>query len=156
MLDPLSAAVVTSLPTNETAALAAALIVAGAFPEVLAFAARVVAEPEVPKRATTSPKRPCRSNGNGAGRETMIRKRDDKLAALVRETPTATIAEMARQMRVAKNTVRAGLERLEIAGLVEREGRAWRPAEPCPVPETPKWTGSVSARRHPVEERAHA
>jgi predicted ArsR family transcriptional regulator len=86
----------------------------------------------------------------------MIRKRDDKLAALVRDPPAATIGEMARQLRVAKNTVRAGLERLEIAGVIEREGRSWRPAEPRPAPETPRWTGSVSARRHPVEERAHA
>jgi hypothetical protein len=157
MLDPLSDVVVASLRTSETAALAAAMVIAGAFPEVLAFAAKVIGAPPagraVPKRVT---RRPRRDNGHGGGRESGMRKRDDKLAAIIRETPTATIGGMARLLRVAKNTVRDGLERLEIAGVLEREGRSWRPAEPRPVPETPKWTAPVSARRHPVEERAHA
>jgi hypothetical protein len=51
MLDPLSAAVVTSLGTHETAALAAAMVIAGSFPEIPAFAARVIRRPAETLRA---------------------------------------------------------------------------------------------------------
>jgi hypothetical protein len=101
--------VVSSLCTNETAALAAAMIVAGSFPDVVSFAARVagaphrpkVDAPEPPKRARGRPKR-----GNGHDREA-------KLAALIRDEPGVTIAEMSRRLKAAPNTVRACLERLE-------------------------------------------
>jgi hypothetical protein len=157
MLDPLSDAVIEGLRTDKTSALAAALIVAGSFPEVLAFAARVI---EGPRSRPAAPKRAARRD-NGHDRGRTLQKRDNKLAELIRETPGLTIVEMARQLRAAQNTVRASLERLEIAGLVEHEGRSWRAAEPRPPVETPKWTAPVSAqgdrrRRAEAEEHAHA
>jgi hypothetical protein len=52
---------------------------------------------------------------------------------------------MARELKVAENTVRADLERLEIAGLVEHEGRSWRAAEPePPTKEPPRWTDAAA------------
>jgi hypothetical protein len=78
MLDPLSDAVVTSLRTNETAALAAAMVIAGSFPEVLAFAARVIGgprRPEEPEEANPPKRargRPRRGNGSGNGRERAL------------------------------------------------------------------------------------
>jgi hypothetical protein len=58
---------------------------------------------------------------------------------------------MSRRVKAAPNTVRAGLERLEVAGLIEREGKSWRVAEPRPPVETVKWTAPVSAQRRRVE-----
>jgi hypothetical protein len=64
---------------------------------------------------------------------------------------------MSRRVKAAPNTVRAGLERLEIAGLIEREGKSWRIPTPRQPVETAKWVGPVSARRRvEAEEREHA
>jgi hypothetical protein len=140
------------LRANETAALAAAIIIAGSFPEIASFAARVAGGlPDAPKPPSGVKRR---RHGNG-GREGKMLKRDDKLAALIQETPAITIAAMSRRLKAAPNTVRAGLERLEIAGLIEREGKSWRVAEPRPPVETAKWTAPVSAQRRRIETEEH-
>jgi hypothetical protein len=54
MSNPLPDPTVSALQTHETAALAAAMIIASSFPEILDFAARISARrpaPESPKRA---------------------------------------------------------------------------------------------------------
>jgi hypothetical protein len=96
MLDPLSDAVVAVLRTNETAALAATLIVAGAFREVLAFAARVV--------------------GNGGDRETMMPtrrassdRRDPAVDNLRQRPPTPRRRARARLTRQAPKGGRADI-----------------------------------------------
>ena len=146
MSNPLPDSTVSILRTDETGALAAAMIIAGSFPDIASFAARVAGgPPEPPKRARGRPKR-----GNG-------RDRDAKLAALIRDEPGVTIAEVSRRVKAAPNTVRAGLERLETAGLIERVGKSWRVAEPRPPVETAKWVAPVSARRRvEAEEHEHA
>jgi hypothetical protein len=54
MFDPLPESVIATLRTNETAALAAMLIIGGSFPGILAFAARVVEPPQRPAVGMTS------------------------------------------------------------------------------------------------------
>jgi hypothetical protein len=98
--------VVLTLRTDETAALAAAMIIAGSFPDIVSFAARVAGAPPDGPKPRGRPKR-----GNG-------RDRDARLAALIRDEPGVTIAEMSRRLKAAPNPVRACLERLEIAGLI--------------------------------------
>jgi hypothetical protein len=148
MPNPLPDSTVSILGTNETAALAAAMIVAGSFPDIVSFAARVadashkVAVPDAPKPQRASRGRPKRGNG---------RDRDAKLAALIRDEAGVTIAEMSRRLKAAPNTVRASLERLESADAIERDGKSWRVAEPRPPVETAKWTAPVSAQRRRVE-----
>jgi hypothetical protein len=144
--DPLPDSVVSTLRTSETAALSATMIIAGSFPDIVSFAARVAgAPPDGPKP------RGCPKRGNG-------RDRDAKLAALIRDEPGVTIAEMSRRLKAAPKTVRACRERLENADAIERDGKSWRIAAPRPPVETAKWTAPVSAqrRRVEVEERAHA
>jgi hypothetical protein len=81
MSNPMPDSTVSALRTNETAALAAAMIVAGSFPDIVSFAARVadasvkVAVPDAPKPQRAARGRPKRGNG---------RDRDAKLAALIR------------------------------------------------------------------------
>jgi hypothetical protein len=48
MFDPLPDSVIATLRSNETTALAAILIIGGSFPDILAFAARVVEPPQKP------------------------------------------------------------------------------------------------------------
>ena len=132
------------------------MIIAGSFPDIVSFAARVsagvkvsneiLADHEPPKRARGRPKR-------GDGHD-----RNAKLTALIRDKPGVTIAEMSRRLKAAPNTVRACLERLENADAIERDGKSWRIPAPRPPVETAKWTGPVSAQRRHVEEeeREHA
>jgi hypothetical protein len=155
MSNPLPDSTVSALRANETAALAAVLIVAGSFPDIVSFAARVadashkVAVPDAPKPQRASRGRPKRGNG---------RDRDARLAELIRDEPGVTIAEMSRRLKAAPNTVRACLERLENADAIERDGKSWRIPAPRPPVETAKWTAPVSAQRRRVEaeEREHA
>jgi hypothetical protein len=141
------------LRTNETAALSAAMIIAGSFPEIASFAARVAGAPHRPPdgpKPQRAPKgRPKRGNEHD---------RDAKLAALIRDELGVTIAEMSCRLKAAPNTVRACLERLENAGAIERDGKSWRIPAPRPPVETAKSIAPVSAQRRRVEaeEDEHA
>jgi hypothetical protein len=84
MSNPLPDSTVSTLRTNETAALAAAMIIAGSFPDIASFAARVAGGPPDAPKPLSAAKRRRRGNGHGAGREGEMLKRDDKLAALIR------------------------------------------------------------------------
>ena len=119
------------------------MIIAGSFPDIVSFAASPARGPM--RQAARG--RPRRGNGHD---------RDAKLAALIRDEPGVTIAEMSRRLKAAANTVRAGLERLEKplqSSATENPG-----ASPNLPVETAKWTAPVSAhrRRDEAEEHAHA
>ena len=67
MSNPLPDSVVSTLRTSETAALAAAMIIAESFPDIVGFAARVAGAPDRPKvTARDAPKSP--SAGQAAWR----------------------------------------------------------------------------------------
>jgi hypothetical protein len=92
--DPLPDSVVSVLRTNEAAALAAAMIIDGAFPDIASFAARVSgdaqkAAPEPPKRARGRAK-------PGAGRVREAPDQcDQRLIAAMRANPGASIGKLA-------------------------------------------------------------
>ena len=115
------------------------MIIAGSFPDIVSFAARVAGAPPDGPKLRGRPKR-----GNG-------RDRDAKLTALIRDELGVTIAEMSRRLKAAPNTVRASLERLENADAIERDGKSWRIPAPRPPVETAKWTAPVTAQRRRVE-----
>jgi hypothetical protein len=140
MLDPLSAAVVTSLGTNETAALAVAMIIAGSFPEIPAFAARVIEGPQRPsEREAAKPPKRARSRprrGNGRSRRETLDQIDDRLLAAMKANPDARISTLAEAIGKSRTAAISALNGLRTAGLVDSADRLWtlieqREAPPC-------------------------
>ena len=70
--------VVSTLRTDETAALAAAMIIAGAFPDALSFAARVAGAPQGPPDAPKPEKAAKRSNGHARRSNGRVREAPDQ------------------------------------------------------------------------------
>ena len=151
MFDPLPDSVIATLRSNETAALAAMLIIGGSFPDILAFATRVLAPPtavaEPPKRARGRQRRNNR-------REAC----DERLVAAMKANPGASIGELADAIGKSRTTTVSALHRLRDAGLAESLSGISTLTEPPPPKETPRWTAPVSEqrRRARVEEREHA
>jgi hypothetical protein len=165
MSNPLPDSTISALQTCKTAALAAALIVAGSFPEILAFAAKVSVRPggvkasndvlteyEPPKRAGRRPKR-----GDGRVREAPDQC-DERLMKTMKANPGANIASLAEAIGKSRTSTVNALRRLRDAGLAESRDRVWTLTEPAAPKETPRWTAPVSAQRRRVEaeEREHA
>jgi hypothetical protein len=137
--------VVEALQTCESAALAAAMIIGAAFPEVLAFAARVRPQFEPPKHA----KRRRRSGGQ---RET-IGEVDDKLVAAMKARPGANIGDLAAAIGKSRTSTVSSLHRLRDAELAESRDGVWVLTEPEPVKDIEPWTAPLASRRR---EHAHA
>jgi hypothetical protein len=154
---PLPDSVIATLRTaDETAALAASMIIAGAFPGVLAFAARVASPArEVPE----APKPASEPRGRYVGKGRVV-DRDEQVLANLKACPDASIAQRARVLGCTRSTVDAALERLAIADRVRRTGRgAWIATKPAPaIPaETARWIGkplTAQRKRHAEEEEA--
>jgi hypothetical protein len=161
MSNPLPDSTVSILRTNETAALAAAMIIAGSFPGILDFAAGVagaahkVAVPDAPKPQRAGRGRPKR--GNGHVRETPDQC-DERLIAAMRANPCASIGKLANAIGKSRTTTVTALHRLRDADLAQSLDRVWSLVEPTEPKPTPKWVDPVSAQRRRVEaeERAHA
>ena len=173
MADPLSSDVVATLKTDKCAALAAALILAGSFPELLAWAQRTIVPPATKAngvghdKASTSAQ-PCKANGsggsNGVAKSKVVRakgshnpreaaaKHDQALLALMQANPDATVTEIIRMSGRPRNSATLSLERLEKAGLVEHAGRGkWIAVDPdlleVPTPRPAGWVAPLSANR---------
>jgi len=168
MPDPLPVDVVHSLKSDPTAALAAALILAGAFPDLVAWATRVFSGKGT---ANSSPKANGGSHGvakrdeaKKAGPEARGRanpseaaaKHDQALLALMRSNPGASATEIIRMNGRPRNSTVLSLERLEKAGLVEHAGRGqWTVVDP-PPPKPAGWIAPLSGghqARHAADGR---
>jgi hypothetical protein len=151
--------VVSTLRTNETAALAAVLIVAGSFPEIASFAARVAGAPHAPK--VDAPKPPKRARGRAKRGNGRVREAPDqcdkRLIAAMKANPGASIGKLADAIGKSRTTTVTALRRLRDADLAESRDRVWSLTEPPAPKEPPRWTGPVSAQRRRVdtEEREH-
>jgi hypothetical protein len=152
--------VVSTLRTDETAALAAAMIIAGSFPDIVSFAARVAGAPHRPKVDASKPQRAARGRpkrGNGHVREAPDQC-DERLIAVMKANPGASIGALATAIGKSRISTVTALHRLRDAGLAESLDRVWTLTEPTAPKETPRWTAPVSAQRRRVEteEREHA
>jgi hypothetical protein len=141
------------LRTDETAALAAAMIIAGSFPDIASFAARVAgARPDAQRVAPEPPKhiraRPKRSNGRARQAPDQC---DERLIAAMRANPGASIGKLAHAIGKSRTSTISALRRLRDADLAESQDRVWSLTEPPAPKETPRWTGPVSAQRRRVE-----
>ena len=173
MPQPLPDAMVATLKTDPTAALAAIMIISNAHSELLSWAQRSlsplpvdrdVATNETPGRKANTEvrkangdakrhgaKKGARANGHPAPRETAAR-RDEALLALMQANPHATVTEIIRMSGRPRNSATLSLERLEKAGLVEHQGRGrWVAVDPdlleSPAPKPAGWIEPLSGAR---------
>jgi hypothetical protein len=140
------------------------MVIAVSFPNVLAFAAKVVS----PSPETPAPTKPPAGQGNGAAKNDAVKKHargngghaphqaaarhDQTLLALMRANPSASVTEIIRLNGRPRNSTVASLERLEKAGLVEHSARGkWTVVDPdlaeAPTPKPAGWTAPLSAKR---------
>jgi hypothetical protein len=153
--------VVSTLRTRETAALAAAMIIAGSFPEIVSLAARVAGAPRGPPDAPKPQKAAKRSNGHARRSDGRVRETpdqcDERLAQAMKANPGATIGALAEAIGKSRTSTVTALHRLRDAGRAESLGRVWSLVEPPAPKETTRWIEPVAAsRRAREEERAHA
>jgi len=153
MSNPLPDSTVSTLRTNEAAALPAAMIIAGAFPDIASFAARVAGTPHVPKAVAPEPPKRVRARPRrGAGRTREAPDQcDERLIAAMRANPGASIGKLADAIGKSRTSTVSALHRLRDADLAESVDRVWSLIEPPAPKETPRWTGPVSAQRRRVE-----
>jgi hypothetical protein len=148
MFDPLPESVISALRSNETAALAAAMVVGSAFPAVLAFVTRIV-EPQQRPSATR-----LRKRGRRRGERDQS---DEQLAAAMKANPNATIGALAEAIGKSRTSTVTALHRLRDADRAESLGGVLTLTEPPAPKETARWIEPVAAsRRAREEERAHA
>ena len=132
--------------SDPTAALAAALILAGSFPDLVSWALRVFSgqsdaancelKPTASPRATGQ--RRARAKGRQNSREAAA-KHDQALLALMRGNPDANVTEIIRMNGRPRNSTVLSLERLEKAGLIEHARRGkWTVVDPAPKPPGPE------------------
>jgi hypothetical protein len=158
MPDPLPSDVVARLKSDPTAALAAALILAGSFPDLVLWAMRAfggkdgakangagesngVAKSDGAKKGARPPGPQARGRHNS--REAAA-KHDQALLALMRANPDANVTEIIRMNGRPRNSTVLSLERLEKAGLIEHAGRGkWTVIDPAPKPPGPEARGWI-------------
>jgi hypothetical protein len=162
MPDPLSSDVVARLKSDPTAAPAAALILAGSFPDLVSWAARVFGGKGEPKANGASgsngdakggdgANKGVRGNGGRTSRE-AVAEHDQALLALMRANPDANVTEIIRLNGGPRNSTVLSLERLQKAGLVEHAERGkWTVVDPdlieAEAPKPAGWIAPLSGAR---------
>jgi hypothetical protein len=159
MPDPLPSDVVARLKSDPTAALAAALILAGSFPDLVSWAMKAFGGKEDAKAnrelkangaggsngvaRSDGAKKSVRAKGRPNSREGAA-KHDQALLAPMRANPDANVTEIIRINGRPRNSTVLSLERLEKAGLVEHARRGkWTVVDPAPKPPGPQARGWI-------------
>jgi hypothetical protein len=171
MPDPLPPNIVAQLKTDPMAALAAALILAGSFPDLVSWAMRAFGGKDCAK-TNGELKADGAGGGNGVARSDGARKgarppehrakghhnpreaaaeHDQALLALMQANPDASVSKLIRMSGRPRNSAVLSLERLEKAGFVEHAARGkWAVVDPnsleAPAPK-PGWLEPLSANR---------
>jgi hypothetical protein len=152
MPDPLPSDVVARLRSDSTAALAASLILAGSYPDIVSWALRAFGkggEPKASAPAHSDSKNRC------APRRLSAAKSDQALLAVMRANPGASLADLIRLGRRPRTSTVISLKRLEEAGLVEHPGKGQYRAIDQATPK-PAWIDPLSGRhlaRHAADGR---
>lgn len=155
MPDPLPSDVVARLRSDETAALAAALILAGSFPDLVLWAVRVFSggaatgSPKVNGASVAGQRASAKGRPNSPA---AAAKSDEALMALMRANPGANVTELIRLHGRPRSSTIGALERLEKAGLVEHASRGkWTVVDPdlleAPAPKPAGWLEPLSGAR---------
>jgi hypothetical protein len=153
MPDPLPADVVARLRSDSTAALAASLILAGSFPDIISWALRAFSKNGEPKASVAADDE---GRKKSAPRPQPTVKKDQALLAVMRANPGACLADLIRLGRRPRTSTVASLKRLEEAGLVEHPTKGvYKVVDEAQTPK-PAWTEPLSGRhvaRHAADGR---
>jgi hypothetical protein len=141
MPDPLPSDIVTRLRSDYTAALAASLILAGSFPDIVSWALRAFTKSSEPKVSV---------HADGGGKSTHTSKpkpavkSDQALLAVMRANPGASLADLIRLGRRPRTSTVASLKRLEEVGQVEHPSKGVYKAVDQAPPPKPAWANPLS------------
>jgi hypothetical protein len=154
MPDPLSSDVVARLRSDSTAALAASLILAGSFPDIVSWALRAFSVKEREAKASVPADDEARKRP--APRPQPAVKSDQALLAVTRGNPGASLADLIRLGRRPRTSTVLSLKRLEEAGLVEHPSKGVYTAVDQAPPPKPAWIEPLSGShvaRHAADGR---
>jgi hypothetical protein len=153
MPDPLPSDIVTRLRSDSTAALAASLILAGSFPDIVSWALRSFSKSSEPKVSNPS-------DGGGKSKHTPkprpAVKSDKALLAVMRANPGASLADLIRLGRRPRKSTVSSLKRLEDAGLVEHPAKGVYKTVAQDPPPKQAWVERLSGShvaRHAADGR---
>jgi hypothetical protein len=153
MPDPLPSDIVARLRADSTAALAASLILAGSFPNIVSWALKAFAKSDEPKDSLPADDD---KKSKHASRPQPAVKSDQALLVVMRANPDASLADLIRLGRRPRTSTVAWLKRLEEAGLVEHPSKGqYRVVDQVTTPK-PAWIEPVSGRhvaRHAADGR---
>jgi hypothetical protein len=154
MPDPLPSDIVARLRSDSTAALAASLILAGSFPDIVSWALTAFSnksdEPKVSVPAAGDRK------SRHAPRPRPAVKSDQALLAVMRANPGASLADLIRLGRRPRTSTVLSLKRLEEAGLVEHPSKGVYTAVDQALPPKQAWVEPLSGShvaRHAADGR---
>jgi hypothetical protein len=152
MPDPLPFDIVARLRSDSTAALAASLILAGSFPDIVSWALRAFS-----KSGEFKPSIPTDGGKNRhPPKSKPAAKADQALLAVMRANPDASLADLIRLGRRPRTSTVASLKRLEEAGLVEHPSKGQYRLVDEVTTSKPAWVEPVSGRhvaRHAADGR---
>jgi hypothetical protein len=154
MPDPLPSDIVARLEIRLDGPLAASLILAGSFPDIVLWALRAFnSENDEPKANV-----PAAGDGKSrcAPRPQPAVKSDQALLALMRANPGASLADLIRLGRRPRTSTVLSLKRLEEAGLVEHPSKGVYTAVDQAPPPKSAWVEPLSGRqvaRHAADGR---
>jgi len=154
MPDPLPTDIVARLRSDSTAALAASLILAGSFPNIVSWALRASKVKDSESKASVPADGDAKSRH--APRSQPAAKSDKALLAVMRANPGAILADLIRLGRRPRTSTVASLKHLEEAGLVEHPSKGvCRTIEQTPPPKA-SWIEPLSGThmaRHAADGR---
>ena len=131
MLAPLPSDIVARLRSDSTAALAASLILAGSFPDIVSWALRAFGKSGEPKANVPAH---GDSKNRHAPRRLSAAKSDQALLAVMRANPGSSLADLIRLGRRPRTSTVLSLKRLEEAGLVEHPSKGqYKGGRPSPA-----------------------
>jgi hypothetical protein len=154
MPDPLPSDVVARLGSDSTAALAASLILAGSFPDIVSWALRAFSSKSDEPEANV----PAAGGGKSryAPRPRPSVKSDQALLAVMRANPGASLADLIRLGRRPRTSTVLSLKRLEEAGFVEHPSKGVYTAVDQAPPPKSAWVEPLSGShvaRHAADGR---
>ena len=120
MPDPLPSDIVARLRSDSTAALAASLILAGSFPDVVSWALRAFSKSGEPKASIPAS---GEDKSRLSPKPQPALKSDQALLAVMRANPGASLADLIRLGRRPRTSTVLSLKRLEEAGLIEHPSK---------------------------------
>jgi hypothetical protein len=154
MPDPLPSEIVSRLRSDSTAALAASLILAGSFPDIVSWALKAFGAKD------SEPKASVPADGSGksrhAPRPQPAVKSDQALLALMRANAGASLADLIRLGRRPRTSTVLSLKRLEEAGVVEHPSKGVYTAVDQASPPKSAWVEPLSGShlaRHAADGR---